>query len=96
MTGDRNWLLPVFHARLDPPDYDRRAEYGSVQYRTDRPIRAFPHFFQLVFRHTGSIGRNRRTLHGNSVFLRSLRRIYCHLVVRFITVFQAEIVIFRL
>ncbi len=93
MTRDRDRLLPVLHAGFDPFDYDRRAEHRAVKHRADRPVRAFPHFLQIVFLHARRVRRDRRTFDCHAVFLRGVRGIHRHLVVRLVAVFQSEIIV---
>src|SRR5699024_12051329 len=44
-NGDR--FFPVSDARLNSFYDNRCTEYGSIQNRTDRPVRALPHLFQI-------------------------------------------------
>ena len=45
MSCQSNGLLPVFYTGFNTFYHDRCAEYGTVQHRTDSPVRAFVHFF---------------------------------------------------
>ena len=95
MAGNGNRFLPISDTRFDSLHNDRRTEYGSVQYGTDCSVRAFPHFLQMIFRHPGSIRGNRGTFYGNTILFCCLCRIYRHFIIRFIAVFQSEVIILR-
>ena len=96
MTGQRNRFFPVLYTGFNSLYNDRCPKHGAVKRGADRPVRTFPHFFQMIFRHARRIGRDRRAFDRHSVFLCRLRRIDRHLIVCLIAVFQAEIIIFRL
>ncbi len=96
MAGNRNRLLPVPDARLDALDRNRGAEYGAVKNRADGTVGAFPHLFEIIFRHTGSVGGNGSAFDGHAILLGGLRRVKSYLVIRLIAVLQAQIVIFCL
>ena len=95
MTGNRDRFFPVAHARLDAFYDNRGTENGSVEHGTDRSVRALPHFFQIVLGHTRCIRRNGGTFDCYTVFLGSVCGIYGYLIVRLVSVFQSQIVIFR-
>ena len=93
VTGQGDRLLPVPHTWLDPLDNDGRPEHRAVQSRPDRAVGAFPHLFQVIFCHSGRIGRDRRTFYRHTVLLRSLGAVKRHLVIRLIAVLQSQVVI---
>ena len=96
MSCNRDRLFPVFHAGFDPLYYDRRTENSSVQNGTDCSVGAFPHFFQIVLRHAGSVRRDGRTLYRYFIFLGGICRVDGHLVVRLIPVLQSQVIVFRI
>ena len=96
MSCDRNRLLPVTNAGLDSFDNDRRPEYRSIQDSTDRPIRALPHFFQIILRHTRRVRCDRRALYRNLVLLGRICRINRNLIVRLISMFKPQVIILRI
>ena len=95
MTGNRNRLFPVTHTRLNTLYDNRGTENSSVEHGTNGSVRALPHFFQIVLCHTRCIRRNGGTFDCYTVFLGSVCGIYGYLIVRFVSVFQSKIVIFR-
>ncbi len=93
VTGQGDRLLPVSYAWLDPLYNNGRPEHRAVQSRPDRAVGAFPHLFQVIFCHSGRIGRDRRTFYRHTVLLRSLGAVKRHLIVRLIAVLQSQVVI---
>ena len=95
VTGNGDRFFPVADAGLDSLHHNGSAEYSAVQNRADGSVGALPHFLQIVFRHTGGIGRDGSALDGDTVFLRSFRGFHGHLVIRFITVRKSQVIVFR-
>ena len=93
MTCQCDRLLPILHARLNALYLDRRTEHGSIQGCTDRAVRRFPHFLQIILCHAGSVRCDRCTLHSNTILLGCLCGIDRYLIVRLITILQPEIII---
>ena len=96
MTRQSDGLSPRPHIGLDSFYDDGRPEYGPVQKRPDRPVGALPHLLEMIFLHPGCVGSDRRALHCNPVFLRSLCRVHRHLIIRPVPVLKAQVIIFRL
>ena len=93
MSRNSNRLLPGTDIRFDTFYLDWSTKYSSVQNRTNRSIRALPHFFQVILRHAGCIWCDRSTFHCNTVFLSRISCVNGHLVIRLITVFQSQIIV---
>ncbi len=95
MAGDCDRLLPARQIRGDPLYQNRRAEYRAVQNSADRAIGRFPHLLEMVFLHSGGIGRDRGALHSNSILFCRHGGIYCYLVVGFIPVLKPQVIVFH-
>ena len=87
VTGDGDRLLPGGNKGGDALYYNRRAEYGAIQNRTDGTVGGFPHLLQMVFIHSGGIGRDGGAFHRHAVFLSGVSGIKGHLVVSLVAVF---------
>ena len=90
VTGDGDRLLPGGNKGGDALYYNRRAEYGAIQNRTDGTVGGFPHLLQMVFIHSGGIGGDGGAFHRHAVFLSGISGIKGHLVVSLVAVFQAK------
>ena len=88
-----NGLFPVSYTGFNPLYHNRGTKYGSIQNSSDSSVGAFPHFLQIIFCHSCCIGSNGSTFYCHTIFQRSVSRIYRYLIFRFITVFQAQIII---
>ena len=93
MTGNGDGLLPGAHRGLNAFHHDRCTKNSAVQNGADRSIGALPHFLQIIFCHTGSVGGDGGTFNCNTVFFRCQRGIHRHLIVGLIAVLQTQIII---
>ena len=96
MTGDGDGFLPGGDQRMDALHHDGFPEHRAIQDRPDGSVGAGPHFFQVVFFHTGCIGGNGGAFYSHSVFFRSQGRIHRHLVIGVVPVFHAQVIVFGL
>ena len=93
VTSQCNWLFPVFHTWFNALYLNRCTEHSSIQSRTDRSVRRFPHFFQIILCHAGCVWCNRSTFYCYAIFLCSLCGIKCYLIVGLITILKPQIII---
>ncbi len=68
MTRQCDRLFPVLYTGLDSLHHNRRSENRTVQNGANGSVGTFPHFFQIIFCHSRSIGCNRRTFYSNTIF----------------------------
>ena len=94
MAGYSDRLRPCGDVRCDSLNYDWRAEYSAVKYRSYRTVRGFPHFFEVVFAHSRSIRSYRSAFYGNSVFFCRESGFHGNSVVGGVSVFKTEVVVF--
>ena len=94
MSGNGDGLFPVLNTWIDSLYHNRCTEHGSVQDGTYGSVGTLPHFLQVVFLHAGSVGGDGGTFDCNLIFFRGVGGIDGNLVVRFVAVFQAEIIVF--
>ena len=93
MSCNGDGLFPAFHTRFNPLYHNGGAEHGAVQDGTDGGVWTFPHFLQMIFLHTGSIGGDGGALDSHTVLLGGVGGINGYLVIGFIPVFQAQVVV---
>ena len=93
MSCNRDWLFPGTDIWLNPFYDDRCTENRTIQNCTNRSIWALPHFFQMIFLHTGCIRCDSGTLYSDSIFSGGLSTVYGHLIIGRISVFKPEIII---
>ena len=96
MTGNGNWFFPVTYTGFDSFYNNGSPEYRSVKNSADGSIRAFVHFFQIIFLHSGMIWSNRSAFYCNTVFFCGIGSIYGYLIVCFVPAGKPEIIIFRI
>ena len=93
VAGDRDGLLPAFDLRLDTVDLDGGAEHGAVEHGADGAVGALPHLFEAVLLDARRIGGDGGALDGDPQSLGCLSGIDGYLVVRLVTVLEAEVVV---
>ena len=93
VAGDGDWLCPVCHTGNDTLYENRGAENGSVQYGPDRAVRALPHLFQVILRHSCGIRSDGGAFYRNSVLFCCLGAVNRYLVVRLVPVRKTQIII---
>ena len=86
-------FLPGTDIRLNALYNNWSTEYRSVQQCTDGAVRTFPHLFQMIFFHTGSVWCDGCTFYCDTVFLCCHCTVCCYLVISSISVFQSKIII---
>ena len=96
MSGNGDWFLPGTNIRLNTFYNNRCTKYRSVKQCTDGSIWTFPHLFQMIFFHAGSIWCDSCTFYRNTIFLCCHCTVHCYLVIGRISVFQSKIIIFCL
>ena len=93
VTGDADGLCPCRNVGSDALDEDRLTEYRTVEDRSDRTVRAFPHFFEVVLVHTRRVRGDGRALDRYAVLFRRLCGVDSDLIVCLITLFKTEIIV---
>ena len=93
MTSNGDWLLPVFHTRVNAWDGDRSTEHRTVHDAADGAVWALPHLVQMIFLHTLSIRSDSSALHCHTIFLSRLSGVDGHLVIGLVTVRQTKVII---
>ena len=96
MTGDDDGLFPRGDIGRYAVEQNGRAEHRAVQRGADRAVGTFPHLFQPVFFHALGVGRNGGAFDRHAVFFSGFGGIEGNFIVRFVAMFQPQIVIFRL
>lgn len=94
MTSDSDRLCPCRNVWSDTLNKNRSSENSSVKNSPDSAIRGFPHFLEVVFRHSCSVRCDSCTLNSNAVFLCSVCRINSYLIVGLISMNKAKIIVF--
>ena len=94
MTGNGDGLGPGGDVGGDSLHDNGGAEHSAVQNGTDGAVGGFPHLFEMVLVHPGSVGGDGGTFYRHTVLFSCLGRIKGYLVVGFIAVFQAQVVVF--
>ena len=93
VTGNSNGLGPVLYIGHNPPNQNGRAKYRSIQDCPDCPIGAFPHFFQIILRHSGGVGGDGCAFHRHTVFLCGIGAVHRHLIICLVPVSQSQIIV---
>ncbi|MPM76148.1 hypothetical protein SDC9_123144 [bioreactor metagenome] len=96
VTGDCDGLFPVLDDGLDRVDQNRRAEHRSVQNGADGAVGALPHLGEVIFLHALGVRGDGCALDAHAVLLDGVRTVSGHLVARFFTLRQAEVIVFDL
>ncbi len=96
MAADDDRLGPVRHQARHILADDRLAEDRAVQDVAQRAIRAAIHPLQAEFRHPGLVRGNGRAFYADAVLGDRVGRIDGHLIVRLVTVFDTEVIIFQI
>ena len=94
VTCDSDRLCPCRDIGCDALNDDRCAENRTVKDSSDSSVRRLPHFFKVVFGHTGSIWSNGCALYSNAVLLCSLCGINSYLIIGSVSVFKSEVIVF--
>ena len=96
MAANADGLRPARNRAWDLFQNDRLTEHSTAQDIADRAIGRQPHFLEVEFLHTCLIWRNRRALDTDLVLLDRFCRLYSHLVVCLVTVFDPEVIVLEL
>ncbi len=93
MSADNNWLFPTWHKQWNSFAYDRFTENCTAQNVSDCSVGTKPHFFQIELFDSFLIGCDGGTFNTNIVLFDGLCRIYGHLIIGLITIWQTQVVI---
>lgn len=96
MAANADGLRPARNRAWDLFQNDRLTEHSTAQDIADRAIGRQPHFLEVEFLHTCLIWRNCRALDTDLVLLDRFCRLYSHLVVCLVTVFDPEVIVLEL
>ena len=91
VSADDDGFVPVLDEARDVPDEDRFSEDGAVEVVPDGAIGTLPHLLQFELLDSGFVGGDGRTLDAHLALLDGLGSVQGHLVVRLVSVFDAEV-----
>ena len=96
MTSNHNWLRPTRNKFWNVLANDWLTENDTIQNVANSAVGRLPHLLQVEFFYTGFIWCDCCAFHANTVLQNGMCRVNRYLIVRCVTIFDAQVVVLKI